>query len=76
MGISIRILAKSRDKYASSLPLKSFVFCAPFISSIFLYILSRFSYFCKSFTAVFSPIPFTPGILSDVSPINAFMSII
>ena len=35
-----------------------------------------YSYFKKiSFNAVFSPIPFTPGILSDASPISAFTSI-
>ena len=79
IGTSRFILPSVLDKYANSLFSSIFSFCFPFKSdspfSNFSYILSIVPYFCISDSAVFSPIPGTPGMLSDVSPCNPFTSI-
>ena len=75
-GTARSISARKRLTSASCLPLNSFSLNAPFspasaLSSVF----STLPYFWISFTAVFSPMPATPGILSDWSPIRLFTSI-
>ena len=79
IGTSRFILPKVLDKNAKSLFSSNFSFCFPFKSdspfSNFSYILSMFPYFWISDNAVFSPIPGTPGMLSEVSPCNPFTSI-
>ena len=61
---------------------KSFPFCNPARTRLFLAssacsrIVSISLYSSKSLRAVFGPTPSTPGILSEVSPTNANISII
>ena len=64
------------DIKASSLKVTSLSWVLPFISSICSYKFSIVWYSFKSLIAPFSPIPLTPGILSELSPIKAFKSII
>ena len=76
IGISRRIVASIRDSMADSLPSMSF-FCTDGENSLYfssLYNVSRFPALWMSFSAVFSPMPGTPGMLSDVSPISALTS--
>ena len=70
------MVANSRDKNAKSLfsTSRSFSFL-PEISSIWSYTDSRLPYSVINLRAVFSPTPGTPGILSEESPIRAFISI-
>ena len=79
IGTSKLIVPNVLDKKAKSLLFSIFSFCFPFKSacpfSNFSYSFSILSYFFIRFNAVFSPIPGTPGILSDVSPCNPFTSI-
>ena len=62
---------------ADSLPFSSFVL-TPFVISASSRCSYRFStvvHFVTSVVAVFCPIPATPEILSELSPISAFKSI-
>ena len=58
-------------KYAFSRPISSFLRTPGFNSSKLAYTPSRVSYSASNAVAVFSPTPATPGMLSDLSPINA-----
>ena len=75
-GTSRRIVASIFDSSADSLPSRSFLPTegenSLYLSS--LYNVSRLPAVWMSFSAVFSPIPGTPGMLSDVSPISALTS--
>ena len=79
MGTCILIVPNSLDKYAISLFCFIFSLVFPFSSSVPLSTsLYRFSiepYFFTRSNAVFSPIPGTPGMLSELSPINPLTSI-
>jgi len=79
IGTFVFISPNVLERYAKSLFCSNFSFCFPFTSaspdSNFAYKLSIVSYFCTNERAVFSPIPGTPGMLSDVSPCNPFTSI-
>ncbi len=76
-GTSRTIVASSLLIKADSLPSVSRLSMTPLTgaSSILLYIFSMLPIAAISFSAVFSPIPLTPGMLSDWSPIKAFTSI-
>ena len=73
------MVPNSLDKYANSLFCSIFSLVFPFNSSlpssICLYRFSIEPYFFISSSAVFSPIPGTPGILSELSPISPLTSI-
>ncbi len=73
------IVPNSFDIKANSLLSIIFSLCLPFKSSslfsTFLYKFSILPYFCTNDKAVFSPIPGTPGMLSEESPCNPFTSI-
>ena len=74
------ISPKNLDNSAKSLLFSRFSFCFPFISvacpaSNCLYKFSIVLYLFIKLNAVFSPIPGTPGMLSDESPCNPFTSI-
>ena len=69
------MLIKEIKKKAFSLSCSSFSFNFPFIWSIFSYTPSIVLYSLTKLSAVFSPTPETPGILSDVSPANPLTSI-
>ena len=76
IGTSFIMVASFLLKIACSL--YSIKFClslAPFILSIFCKTFSTLPYSLISLYAVFSPMPGTPGILSDVSPIRPLTSI-
>ena len=79
IGTSVFIVPKVLDNIAKSLFSNNFSFNLPLIafglSSNVLYILSIFLYSLINSSAVFSPTPGTPGILSEVSPISPFTSI-
>ena len=79
IGTCVLISPNVLERYAKSLFSSNFSFCFPLISaspdSNFLYKLSIVPYFWTNESAVFSPIPGTPGILSDVSPCKPFTSI-
>ena len=79
IGTSKFIVPKNLDISAKSLFSIIFSFCFPFKSSfpssIDLYKFSIVPYFCIRLSAVFSPIPGTPGILSEVSPCKPLTSI-
>ena len=74
--MSVLMVANWRDKKANSLfsTRRSFNFL-PEILSIFSYTDSKSPYSLINLRAVFSPTPGTPGILSEESPISAFISI-
>ena len=78
-GTSLLIVPSVLERYAISLSLTNFSFVfgfkSSFLSSIALYSPSIVLYFFINSNAVFSPIPETPGILSEVSPISPFTSI-
>ena len=78
-GTSLLIVPSVLERYAISLSLTNFSFVfgfkSSFSSSIALYSPSIVLYFFINSNAVFSPIPETPGILSEVSPISPFTSI-
>ena len=78
-GTSKFIVPNVLESSAKFLLFSRFSLCFPFIdgspASNSLYKLSIVPYFCIRLSAVFSPIPGTPGILSDVSPCNPFTSI-
>ena len=76
-GTSVKIVASSLLSKASSLPSakRSFSFF-PLILSILSKTFSTVLYSASNFIAVFSPIPAIPGILSLLSPIKPFISMI
>ena len=74
-GAFFTISARVLLIYAESFALSSFVFVAEgFISSRLEYIPSSVLYVRSNDTAVFCPIPATPGILSEESPMSALQS--
>ena len=74
-GTSQLIVTSIFEKYASSLPsVRSFADLG-FSFSRLAYRLSKLWYSDISEVAVFSPIPDTPGTLSELSPMSAFTSI-
>ena len=76
ISTSLFMVARNFDIYADSFPAVSFSFTDFEREAIFssLKTPSRSSYFDMRESAVFSPIPRTPGILSEESPISAFTS--
>ena len=74
-GMLIFIVASCLLRYADSLSFSSLVLVLPFISSICSYRFSMLLYSLINLSPVFSPIPATPLILSEVSPIKALRSI-
>ena len=76
IGTSVIIVASFFENIACSLYVVKFSLnFLPLISSILLNTPSTDPYVWISLNAVFSPIPGTPGILSDLSPISPFTSI-
>ena len=80
IGTAKLIVPKVLERIAKSLFSSIFSLVFPFIVSAFpasnsLYILSILPYFWINESAVFSPIPGTPGILSEESPWSPFTSI-
>ena len=77
IGLSQLIVANVLLIKASSLLFSSFSFnFLPETSSICSYTFSTVENWFNSLMAVFSPTPATPGILSELSPIRPFISII
>ena len=74
-GTSILIVARKREKIICSLFSSILVLSAPFSSSVLCSNTSILPNSFSSFTAVFSPTPGQPGILSDASPIKPSKSI-
>ena len=75
IGVSVLIVARKRENLICSTLLSTLVFKAPLSLSV---LASRFSMLpnsCRSFTAVFSPTPGQPGMLSLLSPIRPSRSI-
>ena len=68
MGTSVMMVASSFERRAWSEKLMTFSFCFPLSLSVFSSSPSTEPYWATSFLAVFSPIPGTPGMLSEASP--------
>ena len=75
MGASLKIVTIFLQVSASSLDASKFSLSFPLSERIFSKIPSTLLYSHKYLTAFFIPIPGTPEILSDLSPIKAFKSI-
>ncbi|MNN15298.1 hypothetical protein D3C81_1284000 [compost metagenome] len=75
-GTSRKMVASCLLMRASSAWFTKFSFIFPFNSSVWASTSSTEPNWCSNFRAVFSPIPGTPGILSEVSPISPFRSMI
>ena len=79
IGASVSIVPNTFDKNAKSLLFSRFSFClplnppSPFSKSSYIFSKDPCSFISP--IAVFSPIPGTPGILSEVSPWSPFTSI-
>ena len=73
-GTSILIVASSLDKSPCCAKFSTFSFCFPLSWSTFSSIPSSVPYSFRSLTAVFSPIPGIPGILSTASPMSPRIS--
>ena len=73
-GMSLTIVASFLLRNADSLSFSSLVLRLPLISSMCSYMPSTDLNSFMSFMPVFSPMPATPLILSDLSPISAFRS--
>ena len=75
-GTFTSIVTRYFDRYAISFEESNFILTDSFsISCKFSYKFSIVPNFCMSGIAVFSPIPFTPGTLSEESPIRPRTSI-
>ena len=74
-GTSILMVARNREKIICSLFSSILVFNAPLSSLVRSSKASMLPNSFRSFTAVFSPTPGQPGILSEVSPIKPNKSI-
>ena len=71
---SILIVAKNLENSIIFRLVSTFVFNAPFNSSVWESRFSMLPYWAMSFCAVFSPTPGQPGMLSDESPISPNIS--
>jgi len=73
-GTSFLIVASCLDSSALSCPASTFCLSAPFSSWAWSRRFSTWWYSDSSFSAVFSPTPGMPGMLSELSPIRPFRS--
>ena len=74
-GTSVFIVARNLENSICSLFSSTFFFIAPLSDSVLASRFSMLSYSVSSFTAVFSPTPGHPGMLSELSPMSPRRSI-
>ena len=75
-GASRMMVARSLERRAFSLLFSTFSFCLPFSLSVFLRSSSMEPNWAMSLTAVLGPMPGTPGMLSEASPMSPRRSMI